>query len=265
MASKLLKQLAQFARAELGFLPTPVTHLSRLSDVLSGPEIHIKRDDLTGLALGGNKTRKLEYIMGDALNRGADCVITSGAIQSNHCRQTAAAAAQLGLDCHLLLGGQKTKHINGNLLLDQLLNASIHWSGDNRKGEGTRQLVEVLERQGRRPYVIPYGGSNTLGALGFVNAFAELAQQGNAEPFTHIIFASSSGGTHAGLMVGKQLLESQCQIVGVNIDKVEDQSVSFGDNILKLPKNQAVYFVFFIEKLYLRTRYSLTKKFNCSF
>jgi L-cysteate sulfo-lyase len=155
------------ARQPLGFFPTPLDELSHLGKLLGGPRIFIKRDDLTGLACGGNKTRKLEYLVGQALAEGADTLITAGATQSNHCRQTAAAAARLGLECHLVLGGAEPAAATGNLLLDQLLGARIHWAGDHRKGEDIPLLEEQLRAAGRRPYRVPYGGSTELGATGF--------------------------------------------------------------------------------------------------
>jgi len=115
----------------------------------------MKRDDLSGLALGGNKTRKLEFILGEALVQGADCVITAGAAQSNHCRQTAAAAAQLGLECHLVLGGEQPAEITGNLLLDELFGAQCRWAGEHRKGEDIPQLATQLKATGKKPFLVP--------------------------------------------------------------------------------------------------------------
>jgi D-cysteine desulfhydrase family pyridoxal phosphate-dependent enzyme len=210
-------------RLSLGFLPTPLMPLPRLSKALGGPQIWMKRDDQTGLALGGNKTRKLEFLMADALAQGCDCVITAGAAQSNHCRQTAGAAAVLGLNCHLVIGGVPPEEPNGNLLLDQLLGAKLHWSGEQRKGERIHEIAEELRVQGQRPYVIPYGGSNWLGALGFVAATMELQQQmANAQQAIDvIIFASSSGGTQAGLMVGQAITKLGSQLLGIAIDKAD--------------------------------------------
>jgi L-cysteate sulfo-lyase len=225
----------------LGFFPTPLVELSQLSKKLGGPKIYMKRDDNTGLALGGNKTRKLEYILGDALAQGADTIITAGAAQSNHCRQTAAAAASLQLECHLVLGGQDPDVVSGNLLLDKLFGCQIHWAGKNRKGEDIPQLVEQLKRAGKKPYVVPYGGSNELGALAFVEALKELdAQREDAGlSFTHIVFASSSGGTHAGLMLGNKILEASYKIVGINIDKGEAGELSLDQQILNLVNSTA--------------------------
>jgi 1-aminocyclopropane-1-carboxylate deaminase/D-cysteine desulfhydrase-like pyridoxal-dependent ACC family enzyme len=138
-------------KVSLGFLPTPVAKLSQLSSALGGPEILIKRDDLTGLAFGGNKTRKLEFILHDAIAKGCDTVITAGAAQSNHCRQTAAAAAVLKLECHLVLGGQAPRIANGNLLLDKILGSHIHWDGSNRKGEGIAEIFQQLVNDKKSP------------------------------------------------------------------------------------------------------------------
>lgn len=224
------------ARQPLGFFPTPIHELTQLGRLLGGPRIFIKRDDLTGLACGGNKTRKLEYLVGQALAEGADTLITAGAAQSNHCRQTAAAAARLGLECHLVLGGAEPAAATGNLLLDQLLGARIHWAGDHRKGEDIPILAEQLRAAGRRPYRVPYGGSTALGATGFVEALYELDRQTTAlgMDFDHLLFASSSGGTQAGLMVGKRLLNKDYQVTGIAIDKVGDGQQSLGELILEL-------------------------------
>ncbi|WP_201553556.1 D-cysteine desulfhydrase family protein [Psychrobacter immobilis] len=228
-------------RQSLGFFPTPLIALSRLSKALDGPTIFMKRDDNTGLALGGNKTRKLEFIIGDALAQGADCVITAGAAQSNHCRQTAAAAASLGLECHLVLGGEEPEQTSGNLLLDKIFGSHIHWAGAHRKGEDIPKIVEQLTKQGKKPYVIPYGGSNELGALAFVEAFKELESQRESMDlsFTHIVFASSSGATQAGLMLGKKILNSPAQIVGINIDKGETDKVPFDQYTVALANSTA--------------------------
>ncbi|WDE07895.1 D-cysteine desulfhydrase family protein [Thalassomonas viridans] len=228
----------QFSKISLGFFPTPLVKLSRLSQAL-GCEIWMKRDDMTGLAFGGNKTRKLEYILGDALAKGCDTIITAGAAQSNHCRQTAAAAAQLNLDCHLILGGEQPEITQGNLLLDNLLGCHIHWAGENRKGEDIPALYQSLQAKGKKPYIVPYGGSNELGALAFVDAVKELAEQSRGLVFSRLIFASSSGGTHAGLWLGKQLFNLGFELVGINIDKDESGQVPFADHILELGKQTA--------------------------
>lgn len=222
------------ARVELGYFPTPVARLERLESLLGGPQIFIKRDDLSGLALGGNKTRKLEYILADALAQGCDAVVTAGAAQSNHCRQTAAAAARLQLECHLVLGGSAPAQAGGNLLLDELLGARIHWAGEHRKGEDIPALCAKLRAAGKNPYPVPYGGSNELGACAFVRALQELEGQLDTQKLSHIFFASSSGGTHAGLMLGKAICGRDYTIAGINIDKDEAGALPFGRAIVEL-------------------------------
>lgn len=206
-------------KVDLGFLPTPVVAVPRLSAAVGGPELLMKRDDLTGLAFGGNKTRKLEYMIRKALDQGCDSVITAGAAQSNHCRQTAAAASRCGLDCHLVLGGGPPKRPEGNLLLDRILGARIHWGGARRKGEDIPDIVDRLRAEGRSPFVIPYGGSNELGACGFVEGVMELESQIDTTGISHIVFASSSGGTQAGLMVGRACVGGSFKLLGIQIDK----------------------------------------------
>jgi len=234
-------QYDHIPRESLGFFPTPLIELTKLSKKLGGPRIFMKRDDNTGLAFGGNKTRKLEFILADALAQGADTIVTAGAAQSNHCRQTAAAAAYLGLECHLVLGGVEPEKFEGNLLLDKIFACNIHWAGINRKGEDIPQLVERLKAKGKKPYIVPYGGSNELGALAFVEALKELEEQRQSinASFIHIIFASSSGGTHAGLMLANKILHSPYQITGINIDKGETDTVPFNQYIVELANSTA--------------------------
>jgi D-cysteine desulfhydrase len=229
------------ARKPLGFLPTPLIRLNNLERYLGGPRILMKRDDQTGLGFGGNKTRKLEYLLGDALQQGADCLITAGAAQSNHCRQTAAAAAACGLECHLALGGAPPKSFQGNLLLDMLFGARIHWSGELRKGENIPAIAENLRAENKTPYIIPYGGSNAIGAMGFVAAMYELENQLEEmdEHIDHIVFASSSGGTHSGMMVGRELAGAAYTLIGINIDKDEINGMSLDDQIIHLAENTA--------------------------
>lgn len=201
----------------------------------------MKRDDQSGLAFGGNKTRKLEYLLGEALASGADVLVTGGAAQSNHCRQTAAAAAVCGLPCHLALGGDPPAILNGNLLLDSLLGAVIHWCGENRKGEDIPNICGELRRQGLHPYVIPYGGSSATGAAGFVEAVRELAGQLGSEVknLSHVVFASSSGGTHAGLLLGRRKYNLDFQVIGINIDKGEIGERPLAEHILDLARAAA--------------------------
>ena len=232
--------IQQHKRISLAHLPTPITELTRLSQFLGGPRIFIKRDDLTGLALGGNKTRKLEFILAEAMAQGVDTVITAGAIQSNHCRQTAAAAAAVGLECHLVLGGAAPARANGNVLLDTLLGAHLHWSGEHRKGEDIPSLVAALSAKGKRPYVVPYGGSNVLGATAYVAAMEEVSRQTHSG-FTHMVVASSSGATQAGMMVGQKMYVPQCQVLGIAIDKDGMGETPFEDCVLSLANDCAHY------------------------
>jgi D-cysteine desulfhydrase len=223
-------------KINLGFFPTPLQPLPRLSGKYPGFTIYIKRDDQTGLASGGNKTRKLEYLIREAIEKNCNTVITAGAQQSNHCRQTAAACAATGLECHLLLGGTEPEKYNGNLLLSYLLGAKIHFTGENRKGEDTEILETELNSDGKRCYVVPYGGSNCIGALGFVNGVKELKQQLTALnlEIDYLFFASSSGGTQAGLTLGKDLFGLKAELMPINIDKSETEGLSLEQVVLNI-------------------------------
>jgi D-cysteine desulfhydrase family pyridoxal phosphate-dependent enzyme len=241
-------------RVKINFLPTPLVELQRLSHVLNGPRILVKRDDLTGLALGGNKTRKLEFLLGEALSQDCDAVITGGAIQSNHCRQTAAAAAAVGLECHLALGGEEPALPEGNLLLDYLLGAVVHWCGEQRKGERIPDIAADLRSRGRRPYIIPYGGSNAVGAVGFVAAVSEIKEQFSAQnhDVDYVVFASSSGGTHAGIVVGVDLCELPMKPIGIGIDRKEASEPPYEAELAALANQIA-------EKLDIESRYTASK------
>lgn len=210
-------------KVDLGFFPTPLHKLKNFSEKFKSYNIFIKRDDQTGLATGGNKTRKLEYLLKDAVDLACDTIITAGAQQSNHCRQTAAASAQMGLNCHLLLNGIEPETYNGNLLLSKLLGANIHYCGENRKGEGIDNVKIELEKKGLKPYIVPYGGSNLTGAFGYINAVKELKEQAESKDlyFDYIFFASSSGGTYSGLLLGNFLYNFKTELMPVNIDKEE--------------------------------------------
>ena len=204
-------------RVQLAHLPTPIEPLPRLSQLLHGPELYIKRDDLTGLGIGGNKTRKREFLVGDALYQGADTLISAGAVQSNHCRQVAAAAARLGLGCVLVLTGAEPEFKQGNLLLDILSGAETCFVANRHDRETTLETTfNQLKHAGKKPYLIPYGGSNAIGALGYADAMRELKSQ-RFDP-DWIIFASSSGGTHAGLVLGAHETDSKAHILGIRID-----------------------------------------------
>ncbi|HCB1497836.1 D-cysteine desulfhydrase [Klebsiella huaxiensis] len=225
-----LQNLTLFPRLELIGAPTPLEYLPRLSDHL-GREIFIKRDDVTPLAMGGNKLRKLEFLAADALREGADTLITAGAIQSNHVRQTAAVAAKLGLHCVALLenpiGTRAENYLtNGNRLLLDLFNTQVEMC--DALTDPNAQLEELatrIEAQGYRPYVIPVGGSNALGALGYVESALEIAQQcEGAVELSSVVVASGSAGTHAGLAVGLEQLMPNAELIGVTVSrKVADQ------------------------------------------
>ncbi|MFS7707123.1 D-cysteine desulfhydrase [Klebsiella pneumoniae] len=225
-----LQNLTRFPRLELIGAPTPLEYLPRLSDHL-GREIFIKRDDTTPLAMGGNKLRKLEFLAADALREGADTLITAGAIQSNHVRQTAAVAAKLGLHCVALLenpiGTRAENYLsNGNRLLLDLFNTQVEMC--DALTDPAAQLDELatrIEAQGYRPYVIPVGGSNALGALGYVESTLEISQQcEDAVAISSVVVASGSAGTHAGLAVGLEQLMPQAELIGVTVSRsVADQ------------------------------------------
>lgn len=211
-------------RLRFAHLPTPIEHLPRLSAQLGGAQIWIKRDDQTGLAGGGNKTRKLEYLLADAQQAGAKTIVTGGAPQSNHCRQTAAAAARFGFRCVLVLRGHPPEEITGNILLDHLLGADIVWTGDAPREVVMQAVFEREKFAGHQPYLIPIGGSNQIGAAAYAAAVAELAGQLQAgsdlpDSFTRICFASSSAGTHAGLAVGTRALMPQTIAFGLSVDE----------------------------------------------
>jgi len=211
-------------RFSLAQLPTPLYELSRLGPELGGPRLYIKRDDLTGLGAGGNKIRKLECLVADALAQGADMLITSGAVQSNHARQTAAAAARAGLRCVLVLAGLGPNEKIGNTWLDQLFGAQIRWAGSLPVTQVLDDVVRTETAVGRKPYVIPYGGSSPIGAAGYVYAMEELVAQAVAKDmhFDRIVFASSSGGTQTGLLVGAWLTGFEGEILGISVDKSAD-------------------------------------------
>ncbi|HBM0952319.1 D-cysteine desulfhydrase [Enterobacter kobei] len=225
-----LQNLTRFPRLEFIGAPTPLEYLPRFSDYV-GRDIFIKRDDVTPMAMGGNKLRKLEFLSADALREGADTLITAGAIQSNHVRQTAAVAAKLGLHCVALLenpiGTRAENYLtNGNRLLLDLFNVQVEMV--DALTDPTAQLDELatrLEAQGFRPYVIPVGGSNALGALGYVESALEIAQQcEGAVSLSSVVVASGSAGTHAGLAVGLEQLMPEVELIGVTVSRsVADQ------------------------------------------
>jgi len=204
-------------RIQLAHLPTPIEALPPLSKMLGGPQLFIKRDDLTGLGFGGNKTRKLEYLAADALARGCQTLISTGAVQSNHCRQVAAAAARLGLGCILVLAGEKPGQPQGNLYLDLLSGAEVIFAPKDQRDQALTEVTKQAEADNRKPYLIPYGGSNAIGAMGYRQAMHELHEQGLNPDW--IVFATSSGGTQAGMLLGARETSSCAKILGISVDK----------------------------------------------
>lgn len=222
--------LSKFPRFPLAHLPTPLEPLDRLRRHLGGPRLYIKRDDCTGLALGGNKTRKAEFLIGAARAAGATAVVTEGGLQSNHVRQIAAAAAKAGLACHLVLNRNVPIETaiyqeNGNMLLDRVLGATVHVCAPGQsRADAIKRLLPVLKKDGEVPYVIPTGGSNETGALGYAAAALELQQQAKEAGIAidRVLFATASGGTQAGLVVGMALAEAGTQVLGIDVENEAD-------------------------------------------
>jgi D-cysteine desulfhydrase family pyridoxal phosphate-dependent enzyme len=208
-------------RLNFAHLPTPIEELPRLSDALGGPRLLIKRDDQTGLAFGGNKTRKLEFLVAEARDQGAKTLVSGGALQSNHCRQTAAAAARFGFKCILVLTGARPQLPSANVLLDELFGAEIVYVAQRKDRD--RVLQETFDRaakEGMKPYLVPYGGSNPTGALGYAFAMKELVEQNLQADW--IVFATSSGGTHAGLLLGQHVFGYKGKVLGISVDESEE-------------------------------------------
>lgn len=220
-------QIGNLPRIKLAHLPTPLDEAPRLTEFLGGPRIWIKRDDLTGLAIGGNKARKLEFLLGQARADGCDVVITVGAVQSNHARMTAAAARKLGMDAVVVLNGEDPGQAQGNLLLDRIFGADVRivQTDDDYVLMGVvDDVARHLRKDGRRPYVIPRGGSNAYGAAAYMAAALELLTQAN-QMGVHvdaIVHASTSGGTQSGLYTGTKVTESGVQVVGISAGPKQD-------------------------------------------
>lgn len=235
--------LARFARIRLAHLPTPLEPLPRLSEEL-GLDLWIKRDDCTGLAGGGNKTRKLEFLLGAAFEADADTLVTQGAVQSNHVRQTAAAAAAHGLACEIILeertGSKATDYVgNGNVLLDRLFGATLRTvpGGTDMVAELEKTAAEVRARGGK-PYVIPGGGSNPTGALGYVDCAREIVVQADEMDLEvhRIVTATGSAGTHAGLVAGLAVMGADIPVLGIGVRAPKDKQEA---NVFKLAEETA--------------------------
>ena len=239
-------KLSKFSRVDLCHQPTPLEAMPRLSRKLGGPKLRIKRDDCTGLATGGNKTRKLEFLVGDALEQGADVLVTQGAVQSNHVRQTAAAACKFGLDCHALLERRvpdrdSDYETTGNVLFDNVFGTTIEFRppGLDMNAEAL-QIANKLTDQGRKPYFIPGGGSNEIGALGYVSCAFELLDQFEAQKLDvgYIVLASGSAGTHAGLLAGLHAANSNIPVLGISVRQTKERQINA---VYRLAKGTAAY------------------------
>ena len=218
--------LDRFPRVRLAHLPTPLEPLERLAAHLGGPRVLVKRDDCTGLAFGGNKTRKLEFLIADALAKGADTVVTCGGVQSNHTRQTAAAAARLGLACHVVQQEPEPWHDpdygdSGNQFLGRLLGAELHSvPTEADRPAGMERVAGELRARGCKPYIIPSGGSNAIGGLGYAGCAIEIVEQADAMDLAVdcVVLASGGGGTQGGLVAGLAALGSNIRTIGIDID-----------------------------------------------
>ena len=225
--------LDRFPRTPLCHQPTPIEEMPRLSKLLGGPRLFVKRDDCTGLATGGNKTRKLEFLVGEAIRAGADMLVTQGAVQSNHVRQTAAAACKVGMKCHVLLerrvpGVDATYEQTGNVLLDTLFGATHEFRpGGLDMNAEAEAVTEALRADGHNPYFIPGGGSTTTGALGYVNCAQEIAQHCDAtgQSFDWMVMATGSTGTQAGLVAGFHAMGHPLPVMGVSVRQPHDRQV----------------------------------------
>ncbi len=231
--------LARFNRVSLGHFPTPLERMDNLTRRLGGPDIYLKRDDCTGLATGGNKTRKLEFLVADALAQGADTLVTQGATQSNHVRQTAAAARRLGLECHALLERRVTNmgggyESAGNVLLDDLLGCIYEFRDEGLDMNAEAEALGAdLRARGRKPYVIPGGGSNPIGALGYARCAAELVQQADDRglKIDKLVHATGSAGTQAGLVAGLHAMSAPIDVLGISVRAARDKQIQ---NVHKL-------------------------------
>jgi len=220
--SDLQKRIDKLPRIKLARLPTPLQEMRRLSKFLGGPKVWVKRDDLTGIAFGGNKERKTEFFMADAVQKGADVVITTGPLQSNHARVTAAAAKKLGLRVVLVLRGKEPREYDGNLLLDRLFGADMRFVqvGWQQVLPAMEEVAEELRGEGHRPYIVPGGASYPIGAVGYVNAMLELIDQTEEVDLNIncIVHASGSGGTQAGLVLANKALGTETEILGMCVE-----------------------------------------------
>jgi L-cysteate sulfo-lyase len=232
--------------------------MPRLSKHLGGPDIYVKRDDCTGLGTGGNKTRKLEFLVADAIDKKADVIITQGAVQSNHARQTAAAACKVGMECELIFekrvvdADDAYKH-SGNVLLDRIFGANIREVDKGSDMDAAMEaLAEELRGQGKTPYIVPGGGSNPIGALGYIDCALELMSQANHDRIVidHVVHATGSAGTQAGLIVGLKATSSNIPLLGIGVnapkdaqeEKVWKLAVEMNDAVMLLARLEGLLF-----------------------
>lgn len=239
----LQKRINKLPRLRLANLPTPLQEMPRLSKILGGPKLWVKRDDLTGIAFGGNKERKIEFVLADAIQKGADVIITTGSVQSNHARVTAAAAKKLGLKVVLVLRGKEPREYDGNLLLDHLLGADMRFvqADSQRALLAMEEVVKELRREGYKPYMVPEGASYPIGAIGYVDAMLELINQAEEANLNidYIVHASGSGGTQAGLVLANKILKTGIEIIGIcvepNINQcLTEKIVGIANGVMKL-------------------------------
>lgn len=224
MISKYLKDIPKL---EMSLLPTPVHRLNNLSGRFA-IDLYCKRDDLTAFAFGGNKTRKLDYLISDAINSGYDSIVTFGAIQSNWCRMTSTAGAVSGLDVHLILSGEKPPKATANLLLDTLAGADITYVNSTDRNDLIKEAdkkINELKKQGRKPYYMPVGGSVARGSLGYVKAMDEILEfsERHSVKFSDIVLASGSSGTQAGLIAGQLISGWEGKITGMGVSRSRDE------------------------------------------
>lgn len=218
-------KLTNFPRVHITHGPTPLEFMPRLTEALGGPNLYIKRDDCTGLGSGGNKTRKLEFLMADAVQHGADTIITQGATQSNHARQTVAIAVKMGMKCEILLEDRTGSKVDnykksGNVFLDHLFGARVQEvPGGTDMNAAMATLADALRAKGQKPYIIPGGGSNPIGALGYVTCALEMVNQFNTQDLRVdcVVHATGSAGTQAGLVVGLEGTRSQIPVLGIGV------------------------------------------------
>ncbi len=238
--------LSRFPRVSLAHLPTPLELMPRLSEHLGGPNIYVKRDDCTGLGTGGNKTRKLEFLMADAVENRADVIITQGAVQSNHARQTAAAACKMGMQCELVFEKRvedpSDPYINsGNVLLDRIFGANVREVAKGSDMDTEMESVAAeLRGGGKSPYIIPGGGSNRIGALGYVDCALEFIAQADATDLVidHVVHATGSAGTQAGLIIGIKASNKDIPLLGIGVNAAKDEQE---EKVFKLAVETAEY------------------------